>query len=291
MKNSAVLLVSILFVAATAFAQDYAIKLNQPLKVGQRYRFKVTAGESEHREMTSKEAAPKSQTNELNLEMESEVTVLKVDSKGQPTKEEHTIVKLIDLDSKQSILPVRTKVLVTRSNWEKIFKVDGKPAASEIAKVLDLAVDVSSGKTTDDEFFGITEPKKVGDSWNLNQKVALKVVSERFRAQGMKVESIQGTMTLQNVTQEKSVEVLHLTGRTRIKAVAAPKGPFTSLETLVDATFATDLPSDIFKKAAQTTCTTTVTINGSGKPGGKGPLAHVSGIRKRTYLFTFEMLQ
>jgi len=113
----------VVFVAVSAVAQDYAIKIQQPLKVGQRYKFTAVASDSSENSMTSGQQVLKSQKEELSLEMESEATVLAIDSKGRPTKESHTILKLLEGPEKKPMLAAGTKVIASRPGQKTVFEV------------------------------------------------------------------------------------------------------------------------------------------------------------------------
>src|SRR5688572_8530382 len=195
--------------------------------------------------------------------MESEATVLAVDAQGRPTKESHTIVKLLEGAGKKPMLPAGTKVIASRPGRETVFEIAGKPATDAVAKALDLAVEITSGGPTDDEIFGTTERKKVGDRWPLNEALALKDANEKLVASGLNVTSVKGTTTLQKVTKEGGVEVLHLLGNMTATASPAAKGPFTSADTTMTITFTGAYPEDIAKSIRDESATMTMALKAS----------------------------
>ena len=279
----------VLFVASVS-AQDYAIKILQPLKVGQRYNLTVVASDSSEMTMTSEKRTPKSQKEERNIEMESTATVLAVDANGRPTKESHTIVKLLQGDAKEPLLVAGTKVLATRSGRKRVFEIEGVPVMGAAAKALDLGVNITSGGPTDDEMFGTTERKKVGDSWPMNQTVAMKETNERLGAMGMGVASIKGTTALQKVTRDGDVNVLHFKSTLNATASPAGKSPFTSADTTMDATFIEAVPEDMTRSLLEEGFTTTMTMKASRKPNPEGLVVQISMKAKRSITRKYKLL-
>ena len=280
----------IVLVAASVAAQDYAIKMHQPLKVGQRFKCTVVASESTENTLTSGERVLKKDKEERSVEMESEATVLAVDAKGRPTKESHTIVKLLQGAKKEPVLAAGTKVVASRPGKKTEFEIGGAPAPDAVAKALDLAVEISSGGPTDDEIFGTTERKKVGDRWPLNEALALKDANEELGDAGLSVASVQGATTLQKVTKSDGVDVLHLAGNMIAKMSPAAKGPFTAADATMNATFTGAIPVDLTKTVREEGATMTMVIKASGKPNPEGPTVQMSGNMKRSATRQYKML-
>ena len=280
----------IVLVAASVGAQDYAVKMQHPLKVGQRYKLTAVASESSENTMSSEQRTLKNQKEELSIEMESDVTVLAVDAKGRATKEAHTIVKLVEGAGKEPLLAAGTKVTASRPGQKTVFEIAGKPATDAVAKALNLAIEITSGSgPTDDELFGTKERKKVGDRWPLNEALALKDANEKIAASGLKVDSVKGTTTLQKVTKDGSVDVVHLLGNMTATLSPAPNGPFTSADSTMTATFSGAFPTDLTKSVRQEGATLTMALKASVKPP-EGPMIEVSGKMKRSAERQFKLL-
>src|SRR5690349_16910901 len=74
-------------------APDYAIKLQQPLKSGQRYKLTATGRDTSTNSMTVADEVVKKESENSTYEFESIVTVIEVDAGGRPTKESHSVTK------------------------------------------------------------------------------------------------------------------------------------------------------------------------------------------------------
>lgn len=161
----------VLLTVSPALAQDYAIKMLHPLKAGQRYAFTSKASEANQSSMTAQGKVLKNAKDAFSAEMESEVTVLEVDSKGRPTKESHVVARLVKDAAREEVLPAGAKVVASRPGTKMAFQVNGEPATPDVAKILNIVISITSGGPSDDEVFGSTQRKKVGDTWPINKDV------------------------------------------------------------------------------------------------------------------------
>jgi hypothetical protein len=282
MKLSFSLGALLVLMAATVAAQDYAIKLGLPLKVGQRYQFTATGSQSSENTVTAEERVVRNQKEELSLEMESEVTVLAIDAKGRSTKESHTIKKLLQGEGKQPLLEAGTKVVASRPGSKQVFEIAGEPVADDVAKALELALEITSGGPTDDEIFGTTDRKKVGDRWPMNDALALQDGNAKLAGSGLAITKITGATTLQKVTKAGAVDVLHLAADLTATLAPAAQSPFTIADSTMTAAFTGAFPTDPTKSVHQEGETMTMSIKASGKPNPEGPVVQVASILKRS---------
>jgi hypothetical protein len=280
----------LVLMAATVAAQDYAIKLALPLKVGQRYQFTAAGNQSSENSMTAEQRVVRNQKEELSLEMESEVTVLALDAKGRSTKESHTIKKLLQGPGKQPLLVAGTKVVASRPGAKLTFEIAGEPVAGDVAKALELALSITSGGPTDDEIFGTRQRKKVGDRWPMNETLALQDGNAKLAGSGLAIAKIKGATTLQKVTKDGAVDVLHLAADLTATLAPAAQGPFTSVDATMTATFTGAFPTDLTKSIQEEGQTMTMVIKASGKPNPEGPVVQVASIMKRSISRQWKLL-
>jgi hypothetical protein len=176
MKNLLKLVGLIVLTSLPTTAQDYEIKFHHPTKVGQRFKQTETATENSQTTMTIPGRPPQVKKTEFTIEWESTGTVMEVDSSGRATKESHIIAKMnrIKGTAKEVLLTGGTKVVASVKGKEEVYEIDGKPASRELAEALGHVISLSDGGATDDDIFGTKERKKVGDSWSINEELALK---------------------------------------------------------------------------------------------------------------------
>lgn len=280
----------VVILAASAAAQDYAIKISQPLKVGQRYKMTAVASSTMEGSTTSGTQVVKRDKNELSVEFESEVTVLAIDAKGRPTKESHTIVKLLEGAGKESIVPAGTKVVASRPNQKMLFEIDGKSLTNAVAKALAEVVGITIGGPTDDEVFGTKERKKVGDQWPINEVLALQGVTEKLKGLNLSATNIKGTTTLHKVTKDSGGDVIHLLANMSTTMSPKVKPQSTHVTATMNLTLTGAFPADINKGVRVEGMTMTLILNTFGKQSPEGPLMQISNKAKTSTTHQYKLL-
>jgi hypothetical protein len=265
-------------------AQDYEIKLHYPYKANQRFRYSVVAQESSQSTMSAQQKVVQNQKEELRVEMDSVMTVMEVDDKGRATKESHVIVNFVRQKgaAKEAVLAAGSRVTAWRKDGKPVFEVGDKPAGEEVSKVLTLAISVSEGGATDDEIFGTTERKKVGDSWSINEELAKKDFATKPVAQALEIQKVSGKTTLQNVTKEDDHDVLHLASTMTATLSPAAGGKFSSGTMTLQITAGGKFPANGVEGAQEETGTMNMTVRMSGKPDPNGPTIQMTATAKRT---------
>lgn len=290
MKTSFVLSSLVVFLAVSGTAQDYAIKMQPPFSVGQRYQLTVMASNSSTMTMTTGQRVLGNQKEDLRVELESVATVLAIDAKGRPTKESHRIVKLLQNAAREPVLAAGTTVVISRSGEKEVVEIDGKPITNAMAKALALAVEITSGGPTDDEIFGTTERKQVGERWLVNETLALRDANAKMAGSGMKVSNLKGMTTLQKVTKDAGTDVLHLVSNLGATLSTTGTTPLKSLGSTMTATFTAALPIDNTKSIREEGGTMAMTMKASGKPNPEGPEVLMSASMKLSIIRRYKLL-
>lgn len=241
--------VSLLTLLSTAaFAQDYAIKLHRPDKVGETYKISSTGKQSQAMNMTVNGTPQKNDNKSIEVQFEGTEKIVEVSASGEATKEVVTVDKLTMATggaAATDVLPKGTVINASVADKKQSYEVDGKPVSPEAAQALDMVVslDKDNGATTDDDIFGTSEKKKKGDSWDINVEKA----KANFQAQadGAELNEVTGKTTLVDVTGDMMSLSAQITGKPK-----APLPPmFTVDQTALKATFTASLPVDVTKSA------------------------------------------
>jgi len=265
-----------ILLASSLAAQDYAIKLQHPLTVGQRFEYRATADESMERSMISEQRTLKTEKEELKVELESVATILEVDAKGRSLKESHQIVKLLEGTNQTPLLAAGTIVVASRSGKKAVFNIAGTSPPNAVINALVTVIDIASGGPTDDELFGTKERKKVGDSWPLDEALASREAKEKFAGLGMSMESMKGMTTLQSVSHEGGTDVIHVASDVTATMVSNSKGPFALVKGNIKAYFSGAFPEDITKHVSKSGTKMTASFELSGQPAFAGPVVRIS---------------
>lgn len=265
------LLASLLLLAGLAHAQDYEIRLNRPSKVGDRYHIVTTCSDNSSAIATVDGQAMPPRNELIEAELAGDIEVLEVTPKGQSAKYNLVIEKFVRTDAKGGeLLPAGTTVLVEFVGGRTTFKVGGEPTGRLVSRVLEMAAvnAHSDDKAMDDQVFGTTERKKVGDSWPINAAVAAAdLVKMNIPATPDK---LSGQTTLAEALQQDGQKVLRLTGSMEMNGVSPqlPPGVEVQKSSLV-ATMSGLFPVDLTKQAVQAGTSMTMEVKAGGTANGR----------------------
>jgi hypothetical protein len=281
----------IVLFAASVTGQDYLIRMHKPLKAGQRYQLSVVGSESNQQSMLSGPESAKRQMENLSVDMESVVTVLAVNANGLPTKESHTIVKLLHGAKKEPLLPPGTTVTTWLNGQSTLFHLGERLASETESRHLTLAAALASDGPTDDTVYGTWERKKPGDSWPVNTTLGTRYLNETLASLGLKVATFEGKTTFQKVTQDAGTNVFHM--GIYLKATAKPvvKAPRGSARATIECVFNAACPADITKSAREDALKQTISFIAFSPPDSDGVTKQLSTKTTRSITRKFKMLE
>src|SRR5436190_14907438 len=173
--------VSLTFVAGLV-AQDYAIKLSRPSRVGLKRH--VTARCTEREEQSVVVSGRTNRTeNTYDLDFAAEAEDLEVDAKGQVTKASFTLENCLKTSKqgREQIFPKGTVVVASSREGKTVFSTQGgEPIPPATGKVLSAAISVHNGGPDDDEVFGTAARQSIGSSWPANVNPALRDLERKM---------------------------------------------------------------------------------------------------------------
>ncbi len=219
MLRSIASLLMLLLLAAGAPAQEaapaaeagesYEVQLHRPMSVGQRVRLEGQMNNSVAVAMGDQRMP----AQKSNIDYDFQLTVDEVDARQLPTR------LTIKVDKFAIQLPMQEPVALAEPG--AIIRgsiVDGKPdfkaaegrvedmALQSIAQFVQLS---TPGLPTDQDAFGASGPKRVGDTWPINSEATYQRLFENFNEfVNIKPENINGTMTLSQTGEFQGHEVV-----------------------------------------------------------------------------------
>lgn len=178
--------------ATPCYAQEYRIRLSLPDRPGNKYAISANAFNLER--MSQGDHVLKD--TEYRVEFEGHAEILGVDTKGQAVKIAFAVQRFVKTESGATteLLKPGATVLADDTRDEPLSLKDG-PLSEEAREAFRLIHSRHKpGDPTDDEIFGTNEPKKIGESWAINSKLASTNLSE----EGMVIPpaGISGTVKL-----------------------------------------------------------------------------------------------
>jgi hypothetical protein len=231
MKNrkSAGLLLLLLAGASSALAaDDYAILLTRPEKVGDRYRIDARGKSRQQQRISLGGKAAGNEDKQLEVHLVAVATVLAVDEKLEASHVEYRVESCRQSSSgkiEEVVIPPGTKVLVESRNGETTFTVAGRPVPPEVEEALKVVISVhSSDSPTDDEVFGTHERKRVGDKWGIHAADA----AQNLSRSGLHVsaEDLKGSVRLDGLRRLDAIQALEISAHLRADKISidAPQG-------------------------------------------------------------------
>ncbi len=188
--------------AARAQAEDdrttYPIVLFRPAVKGSRYR--MTAEAHTTRKAVARQGDQETtRTESYRLEVETNVTVERVNPRGLVTESRYGILKCtLSRDGKTRELIPKGRVLhVTALGHRVVMRLGNKPLDEDVAALLEPLVSPGANRVTDDEVLGSKLPRRLGQRWPINSQRAaadLKKVNP-----DVTVKDVTGTVTLKGL--------------------------------------------------------------------------------------------
>lgn len=211
-----------LFIAMTAGAQEYKIKLSHAEKAGDTLPYSCQGTSTEHVTATIPGQPPHETNTTLNAQLTGTRKVLTADDKGNAVKVSITVTQCTA--NGNSIIDPGTVLFAERTGAEPTkYSINNAPVDAAVGKALDLVLEISDPTAPDDDVsFGTTQPQKVGDSWPVNAEVGAKTASHA----GVPVtkENISGSVKLAGVDKVDGKDVLKVSGNLMAKDIKGP-GP------------------------------------------------------------------
>jgi len=228
---SRLFLALLLPVSALSAADDYVIRFTRPSKIGDRFRLDANGTTRESERIT---VGGQVQTDEkdLSVHLIAAATVLAVDSQSNATRIEYVIqtCEKTEGGKTEQVLAAGRKVIAESDAQGKTeFMVDGDPALDDISKALGVVISAHTpGSPTDDDIFGTTERKKVGDTWSINTRTAATYLSKA--GLGVSADNLKGTVSLDAVKTVGGVKALSLTTHMSAEGMTMELPEFLQIE-------------------------------------------------------------
>jgi hypothetical protein len=230
MRNTKSAGLILLLLAAASWlpaAEDYAILLTRPEKVGDRYRIDARGKSRQQQRISLGGKAASNEDKQLEVHLVALATVLAVDEKLEASRVEYRVESCSQSSSGKSeeVIPPGTKVLAESRDGETTFTVAGRPVPPDVEEALKVVISVhSSDSPTDDEVFGTHERKRVGDKWGIHAAGAAQSLSRS--GLHISADNLKGTVALDGLRTLDAVKALEISAHIRADkmSIDAPQG-------------------------------------------------------------------
>lgn len=218
MRTYLLLPVILFLAAAAAVAQPYKIKMDRPLKEGQKFSV-ITLMQSRQTIVISSGKNPVSQQDSmLTMYMLADGEVLATEPM-QIRYEIFQCLKIVGRDTLE-LVPAGTQVLRTGEKENKEFSIVQGTVSPEAMADLEEVIGAFNGGDAD-ENFGTTKPQLVGGSWKINTRKAVKDFSSR---DGMEIneKDMVGTAKLIGLSTMRDIQTYKVLADIEIKKMKIP---------------------------------------------------------------------
>jgi hypothetical protein len=253
---------------ASAFAQEYAVKLSRPSRVGMKCHVTARGTEREERSLVASGRTNHTE-NAFDVDLAAESEVLQVDSEGHVTKASFTLENCLKTSKqgREQLFPKGTAIIASSQEGKTVFSTrDGQPIPPAESKVLSVVISVHNGGSDDDEVFGTAARQKVGNTWPAKADVALRDLAKKMP--GMTLSAPEGSTRLVGTTKVDGVDCLELSAELRMRATPANLPPeMKILQNELAANSAGAYPVDPSRQPLTLTVEFTMKMATSGKFG------------------------
>ncbi|MBI2948323.1 MAG: hypothetical protein HYY23_11820 [Verrucomicrobia bacterium] len=211
--------------AFSLFAQEHRIQTKRPAKAGQEFEFSCRFQDTRRISASlAGRTSPEHKTNYV-AELDGLVRILETDSNGRVMQASCTISNCVRVEDKykRELLPPRAVVTATSEKGSLQFQVNGKPVDLETRRILQLGMEINADEDPMEEIFATDQPKKVGESWDLNPELLRGVL--KGLGLGITSPDIQGRTTFERLVKVGDVECLELATKVYLKKLTPPLPP------------------------------------------------------------------
>jgi len=224
-----------LVLSGAATAKDYDIKLHRPVVIGMRYRINLnlTRQDTSLAKVDGDSQKPEEITSVISLI--GTVEVLDVSAKGYPVSEEYSVAKCTQTVNKKTVDLVKpgTPLVVRLTPQGMDIDMDGEPLPPEIRTILGDLFVMTNGEITEDDVYGTSKTRSVGDTWALNAEGTDKFAKDS----GFATEGLTGKSLLVGVQKVGGTDCLEISSTFNVPQVVPPENSVPPKFKVQKATF------------------------------------------------------
>ena len=195
---------------AAPAAEEYAIKLSHPAKVGERTLL-TGSFQSDERSVVTVAGKEDRQEKHAIYRFAFVQKVLAIGAKGNRVRVELAVQKLTREanGATTELLKAGDVIGVRLEGGQQVWELGGAPLAAELKEALDSAVETpGDDEPTEDDIFGTARRHRVGDSWPIDAKLLAAQLSQKGMPATIK--GVTGTATLAGTKSVQGVPCLEV---------------------------------------------------------------------------------
>lgn len=160
-----------------ATGEAYPIRLERPVAPGARWRLTIDGEKHEHLEQRVGGRWQTLEDSDEFVTMRAVEQVLTVNASGDPLASEFTVEAFELRRGETRTTPIAPSTVLrlvraTAPGTEPTWTIGSAPASPEIVEALSIAITGKVSDTDEDQFFGSTTPRRVGERWSIAADLA-----------------------------------------------------------------------------------------------------------------------
>jgi hypothetical protein len=193
--------------------QKYPIRFSGNDKAGQKYSLTATCENSQQINLKMGGRVER-EGEDFRVALEAQVEILEVDSRGEPFRLTFTVSKLTKTDVRATTELLKPGAIVdVDGSKAEPYSLRGGSMPDNVREAFEMfhTNNKPNRPNSDDDIFGTTEPKAVGESWSINSAAAAKDLAADS-PMVITAERLSGKMTVISVDQIQGASCLNTNG-------------------------------------------------------------------------------
>ncbi len=216
-----------LLFGALGYAEDYQVRLERPFKPGDVLGLVAKAGQTRTERVSAGDKVVEENASALKAHLEAEMEILAVNKKGRMTRAALTVHKFSgSIDGKAAGPIAPGSVVVATSAADKTaFQLKDKQLPGDVQRLLGMLIEAhkeSDLDEGDDEVFGTSARKKVGEKWPINKAAIIKSLTRQELS--IKEGDLSGTVRITELRKVNGVSCLHVAAEVNAVKFSPPLG-------------------------------------------------------------------
>jgi hypothetical protein len=173
--------------------------LDRAERAGDQYHLEATSTNKTTTNITVSGQLMRSTEDWFSVSLSADVTIVEANSTNWATRKRVKVLssKWTRTGNTGPLLPEGAILDARIAGGRTLYEVDNKPVDEEVGRMLAAVINLHVSSQGDDDMFGTTSPKAVGESWTVNADSTKSLLKE-MKSQGGRQE-IHGTGSLERI--------------------------------------------------------------------------------------------
>lgn len=254
-------------------AEDFAIRLSHPEKPGSRMETDTTADTDDVVTFSVRGRVFRENKNQESWRLRAMETIDAITDQSEASRKTLKVIEFTQSSDgvTKPVLKPGAIIKAASDKGEETFTVDGSPAAPQVRKMLERLVSLSEdGRPTDDDLYGTSKRKKIGERWPIDSKAIARAM--KTAKLSVAPDAVSGQATLKAVREKNGRRFLEIETTVATRDMEVEFIPtFKVVKAESNTTFSGLFPADDKGGRIQDAMDTTFVVVGKGRRSPEEP--------------------